>query len=121
MGNKILAVEDEIGYQELLQFVLSSFDVTMCSSIEEAITMVDQQSFDLIISDINLMGMTGLQFLAHLKAHGVTDKTPIVMCSSQDDPETKQTVMDAGAAGFVVKPFDNDILFNLVSTLLKSQ
>lgn len=118
--NKILVVEDEPGYQELAAAVLAQYDLTICSSGEEAAKALAEQEFDLLLCDINLMGISGLHFISTLHHDGLSDKVPVVMCSSQDDPETKRKVAELGAAGFVCKPYANEVLLKVVESLLKS-
>ncbi|MEK7389501.1 MAG: response regulator [Elusimicrobiota bacterium] len=116
---KILLVEDEVGYQELAASLLSAeYDVTVCSTAEDACEKLDQEEFALVISDINMFGMTGLELLAKLKREGKSEKCPVVLCSAQSDPATKQIAMAQGAAGFIGKPFPIAQLTTLVAALL---
>lgn len=117
---RILIVEDEPGYQELIESILSAgpFDLTICGSVEEAMVKIDTELFDLIITDINLQGMTGIQVLERMKALGRLEACPVVMCSSQFDPETKELVAGLGAAGFIPKPYQYDMLVSTVRSML---
>ena len=77
------------------------------------------QRYDLIISDIYLFGMSGLELLARLKQAGGAGSCPIVICSSQNDPATRERAMALGAAGFVAKPYDFEDVVALVRKLLQ--
>ena len=118
---RILIVEDEPGYQELLATLLKAreFALTICSSGEDALIRIDTQLFDLIITDINLQGITGIQVLEKVKDINRLKACPVVMCSSQFDPETKALVAELGAAAFISKPFDLEILILTVESLLE--
>ena len=117
---RVLLVEDDPGYQELAETILGGmFELTVCSSVEEAMGKLDAgQRYSLIISDINLFGMTGLEMLSRRRQAGVTESSPIVMCSSQSDPATRERVLSMGAAGFIAKPYDFEEVVALVRKLL---
>jgi|CXWL01.1.fsa_nt_gi two-component system response regulator FlrC len=118
---KILVVEDDIDYQELVAVMLAQHAVTVCASAEEAIAKLDAETFDIVISDINMNGMTGLELLGKMQREGKSESCPVILCSGQSDPTTRDAVMELGAAGFLVKPYPIDSLKNLVITLLASQ
>ena len=117
---RILLVEDEPGYQELMETILSAgpFEMTACASFEEAASKMEAESFDLIISDINLPGMTGMQVLEKMKTLGRLEICPVVMCSSQFNSETKEMVLNMGAAGFIPKPYQSKVVLSLIKALL---
>ncbi|MBI3289429.1 MAG: response regulator [Elusimicrobia bacterium] len=119
---RILLVEDDLGYQELLSTILADrYALSLCSSAEEGMAKLDAEAFDLVICDINLFGMTGLELLDKLHREGKSEGCPVVLCSSQTDPDTRVKAMTLGAAGFVVKPYDIDALLALIATLLSTQ
>lgn len=118
MPHKILVVEDELGYQELAAAVLAEYELTVCSSAEEASAIVHEKKFNLVLCDINLMGISGLHFIGTLHQEGLSEKVPVVMCSSQDDAETKKKVSELGAAGFVCKPYESETLLKIVRSHL---
>lgn len=117
---RILIVEDEPGYQELMESLLVTgpFDLTICGSVEDAVVKIDTELFDLIITDINLQGMTGLQVLEKMKALDRLESCPVIMCSSQFDPDTKELAASMGAAGFIPKPYQFEMVISTVKTML---
>lgn len=116
---RILFIEDEIGYQEFAQALLSSdYDLAVCATAEEAMGKIDSEHWDLIISDINMFGMTGFEVINRLKQMGKLDQCPVLLCSSQGDPATKARSAEMGAAGFVAKPFQIDLLLNMIRAFL---
>ena len=117
---RILIVEDEPGYQELLETILASepVDLTVCASVEEAVLKIDAERFDLIITDINLHGMTGFQVLEKMKSLGRLESCPVVMCSAQFDPKTVDMAASMGAAGFIPKPYQPELVLSTVRALL---
>lgn len=116
---RILAIEDDPGYQELMKIILSKeFDLTVCGSAEEALPKLDSDAHHLIITDINLLGMTGFEVLARVRQSGALKNCPAVFCSGQFDEDTKQKVLNMGASGFIPKPFQNEAVLTLVRHLL---
>lgn len=123
MRKRILIIEDEPGYQEAIESILIAgpFDLTICGSVEEALVKIDTELFDLIITDINLPGLTGIQVLEKIKALDRLEVCPVVMCSSQFDPDTKETCAGLGAAGFIPKPYKYEMLISTVKAMLGVQ
>jgi len=118
----VLCVEDDPEYQELLSAILAGIcDLTICTNVEESREMIQPGRFALIISDINLIGLTGFSTLDFVKQAGLAETCPVILCSGQSDPETRRRAMDAGAAGFMRKPFDSDAMVRLVADMLKCQ
>jgi CheY-like chemotaxis protein len=120
---RILIVEDEPGYQELMESLLIAgpFELTICGSVEEATVKIDTEVFDMIITDINLLGLTGFEVLAKIKAQNRLEECPVVMCSSQFDEETKEQALGMGAAGFIPKPYQYDMVLSTVKAMLGVQ
>jgi CheY-like chemotaxis protein len=116
--SRLLVIEDDPGYQELITTLLSAHQLTVCSSAEEAKQHLERQAFDALICDISLFGMTGLAFLRELKERGLTSKMPVIMCSSTASPEDRKAAVNGGAAGFVTKPFEPETLTSLLKSLL---
>ncbi|MHB2026244.1 MAG: response regulator transcription factor [Elusimicrobiota bacterium] len=116
---KIIVFEDDPGYQELLRVLLADYEVSVCASVEEASNHFGSGVFDLILCDINLLGMSGFELLQQMRDSGLTEKIPFIFCSSQSDPATKERALEMGAAGFVAKPFDADALLSLVRAIVK--
>ena len=116
---RILAIDDDPGYQELMKAILSKeFDLTMCGSAEDALPKLDSDAYHLIITDINLLGMTGFEILARVRQSGLLKSCPVVFCTGQFDEDTKQKVLNMGVAGFIPKPFQHEAVLDLVRHLL---
>lgn len=119
MNKHILVVEDDPGFQELITAILSKrFQLTICSSVEDALAQADAGGFHLIISDLNLLGMSGFELLARMRESGRIDDCPFVFCSGQVDEDTKQKALNMGAAGFIAKPYQPEAVLALVCGLL---
>jgi len=102
----LLFVDDEPRIQELVRDGLEddSVDVEVCSSAEEAMTLVGAKSFDGYLLDIVLPGKTGVDLCRWLRDQG--HKEPIVMLTAKGSLEDKITGLDAGADDYLSKPFE---------------
>jgi DNA-binding response OmpR family regulator len=115
---RILVIEDDEGYQDLLGSTLAAYDVSICATMDEAVRKIDTEKFSLIISDINLQDKSGLELLMKLQMTGRLKECPVLLCSSQTDADTKQLAQNMGAAGFIEKPFHVEPLLDEIRGLL---
>jgi diguanylate cyclase (GGDEF)-like protein len=102
---QILVIDDEEQIRRLLITVLSErYDCFEAESAEQALKALKQNHFDLIISDIQMSGMSGLDLLSHL--HAVAPDCLAVMISGQSSIESAIAAMRAGAFDYIPKPLD---------------
>ncbi|OGS00224.1 MAG: hypothetical protein A2V88_12030 [Elusimicrobia bacterium RBG_16_66_12] len=113
---RILVVDDERPSVDIISRILSSrgHDVTGAASAEEALKVLQGASFDLVLLDLVLPGMTGLQALSQMKA---LTQAPIHLMSGQTDDETRNDALALGASGFLPKPLDLKGLHAIVEAL----
>jgi DNA-binding response OmpR family regulator len=115
----ILVVEDDPEYQELLKAILAPlYTLAVRGSAEEAIAALDGKRFNLLLLDINLMGMSGFAVLEKLRQEKRLDSLPVLCCSAMSDPETQAQAKTLGASGFVVKPYRQEALLQAISSLV---
>lgn len=74
---------------------------------------------DLIITDLNMPGMNGLEFLASLRQIEITKKTPVLMLTTETKDELKQQGKALGLTGWIVKPFNPDQLKMAINRVLR--
>ena len=117
MKKRILVVEDEEKLRRVieLQLVSSGFDVDKAATAEEAIKIVDRA--DLVLTDLRLPNMDGLQFLAQIRRQNA--QVPVVMMTAYGSVETAVESMKAGATDFLLKPFSLDHLMQVVGKALE--
>ena len=84
----------------------------------ERIAAADDQSLILILSDINMPGMSGLDLLPRAKA--MRPDVPIIMITAYGDPETKRKALERGAEALLTKPIDFSTLRNEIDTRVGS-
>jgi signal transduction histidine kinase len=117
-GATILIVDDEHAVCELLYHWLASegYECVTASSAEMALKLLEDNQFHLVLSDIMMPGISGLDLLATVKSKH--PDVAVIMATAIDDRKTAIMTLQLGAYGFVIKPFDkNEILINVVNAL----
>ncbi len=101
----ILIVEDEAKLRRLLELQLSDegFAVRSAGDAEAALRLLGQESFDIVVTDFKLPGMSGLEFLQAAKRTNAD--LPVVIMTAYGTVETAVEAMKAGASDYVLKPF----------------
>lgn len=104
----ILVVDDELSMREFLKILLEKegYRTLAASNGSEALSIVKQQPVDLVISDIRMPVMSGLELLAALKEE--TPALPVIMITAFASPEDAVTAMKENAFDYITKPFDVD-------------
>lgn len=125
MGKTILVVDDSAVVRASVKFALASagFDVAEATNGKEGLSVLDSLSVggkrpSLILSDINMPVMDGIAFIAGVKksAHKFV---PILVLTTESQESKKQEGRQAGAAGWLVKPFAEDQLLAVVRKLVR--
>ena len=114
----ILVVDDELSMRELLEYMLSKdgYQVTSCETGRDAIQQLENTQFDLLLCDIKLGDITGLEVLRASK--GQNPDTPVIMISAYATTETAVEAMNDGAYDYVPKPFNKDELRETIAKAL---
>lgn len=122
MALRILVVEDDLDNLEMVQVVLTSDGhiAEPCSSARQALQLCHQEGreFDLVLLDVQLPEMGGLEFLQHLRADERTRTLPVLCVSAAARRTDERLAMAAGADHFLAKPFRRrDLLAAIEITL----
>ncbi|NVZ72833.1 sigma-54-dependent transcriptional regulator [Pseudomonas costantinii] len=115
MAIKVLLVEDDRALREALAdtLLLAGHDYRAVGSAEDALEAVEQESFSLVISDVNMPGMDGHQLLGLLRAR--QPQLPVLLMTAHGAVERAVDAMRQGAADYLVKPFEPKALIELVA------
>jgi len=115
----LLVIEDDASLRELLKVHLEGlgYAIQTAGDAGEAIRLVLARPPDLILTDINIPYMNGLELLEALKGDALTRKVPVVILSGRNDDESWIRATRLGAAGYVNKPVRLD---ELVATLQRA-
>ncbi|MDK2817567.1 MAG: two-component system, OmpR family, alkaline phosphatase synthesis response regulator PhoP [Moorella sp. (in: firmicutes)] len=118
---KILVVDDEVAIQELVRYNLerSGFEVLTAPDGPTALAKVEQTLPDLIILDLMLPGIDGLEVCRRLKANKATAAIPIIILSAKNDELDKVLGLELGADDYVTKPFSPRELLARVKVCLR--
>ena len=118
MTKVVLAVDDSKTMREMVGFTLkgAGFDVVEAGDGEEALKILEDRAIDVIITDINMPRMDGISLVRTLRSRSEFDAVPILVLTTEIGGGLKQEAKDAGATGWMVKPFDPE---TLVATLAK--
>ncbi|MGJ8639167.1 MAG: ATP-binding response regulator [Opitutaceae bacterium] len=102
---RLLVVDDEEGPRQSLNMIFSDdFDVTVAASGEEAITLSNQNPFNVVITDIRMRGLSGIDVLRELKR--IDSHTEVVVLTAFETLETARQAISFGASEYLKKPFD---------------
>jgi cyclic di-GMP phosphodiesterase len=102
---RILIVDDEVEITEILADLLSEeYECTRAGSAEEALSRLQESEFQLVISDITMPGMSGLDMIPHVKEF--SPDTVVVMISGMQTVESAIGALRLGAFDYLMKPFD---------------
>ncbi len=116
---RILVVDDEPNISRLVSQLLTvkGYDSRVCDSGAQALAAIAEEEFALVISDINMPGMSGIDLLAAAKnSH---PGTAFIMLTAVDDHATAVRSLELGAFGYIIKPFEANELFISVSNSLR--
>ncbi|WP_053005655.1 PP2C family protein-serine/threonine phosphatase [Kiloniella spongiae] len=119
---KILIVDDELLIRELIKAQLSSVGFDTIDVAEDGligIQRIKDTKPDLVILDIQMPGMTGIEVLKQIRANPVYDDMPIIVETGHDDKEFRNEVLRAGATDIISKPIDFKLLRLRVRTHLE--
>ncbi len=117
----ILVVEDDEDVLELLRYNLTreGFRVTGVTSGEEALLSTKAQTFDLILLDLILPGIDGLEICRRLKQNSRTQHIPLIMVTGKSGEADIVTGLELGADDYVVKPFSPTVLLARIRSVLR--
>jgi CheY-like chemotaxis protein len=122
----VLVVDDEPDVEALFRqqfrkdLRAERFTMDFASSAADALARVAspiKQSLILILSDINMPGMTGLEMLPKVKA--MRPDVPVIMITAYGDPDTRRKAIEGGATGLLTKPIDFALLREEIDTRLQ--
>ncbi len=119
MADSVLIVDDDESVLTMLYKVIRSagMEAKTVSGGEQALELVRERPFDLILLDVNLRGMDGFQVIQELRGRGV--KTPIIIVSGRKEDYDTLYGLDIGADDYITKPFNPVVLAAKVKALIR--
>ncbi len=120
MPKTIMTVDDAATMRKMIVFTLAAAGYQLIEAEDgaAALKQLRERSVDLVITDVNMPNMDGLELTRQLRTLGHFQKTPILLLTTESDPEMKSRGRAAGATGWIVKPFKQEQLLAVVSKVL---
>ena len=120
-GGRLLVVDDALTVRELQRTILerAGFDVTVASDGIEALSHLENEVFDLVLTDVEMPRMNGFELTEHIRAHATMSNVAILILTSLASDADRRRGMDVGADGYIVKSsFDEQSLLDAVDRLV---
>lgn len=118
---RILVVDDSITTRTMEKNILEAhgYQVTIAVSGYDALEKLDAEAFDLMVSDVEMPGMTGFELTGEVRKREETRTMPVIICTSLATDEHKRLGMEVGAQAYIVKGnFDQGLLLDTVASLI---
>lgn len=120
MAKTVMIVDDSISIRQVVGLTLrgAGYDVVEGSNGKDALAKLGKQKVHLVVSDVNMPEMNGIDFVKAVKAQPEYRFLPIIMLTTESGDEKKREGQAAGARAWVVKPFKPEVLLNAVQKLI---
>ena len=117
---RILAVDDSVSIRKSISFILGQedFEVVEAENGADGLAKAKGEKFGLIITDINMPIMDGIQFIKELRSTVEHKFTPIIVLTTENQDSKMQEGKAAGATGWIVKPFSSEKLIAVVKKII---
>jgi two-component system, chemotaxis family, chemotaxis protein CheY len=121
MAHRVLLVDDSQAMRSFVEAALEEagdFDVETAATGFEALKLLPTQQFDLIVTDINMPDITGLELIRFARSHERYGQTPLLIISTEGGTRDVEKAMALGATEYLVKPFTEAQLVEAVRRYL---
>lgn len=121
MQKRILIVDDSESLRAVLIFVLEEAGYEVLVGIDgiDAGRHLNGQHLDLIITDLHMPNMDGIELIRYIRTLDSYKQTPILFLTTESQQEKKNEARDAGATGWIIKPFQHEKLIAAVNKVIK--
>lgn len=123
MPERILVVDDEVDMLMLLRMIIednTGYEVETTNNPSEAIRLFSKKQFDLVITDLKMPGLDGLELFDELRA--IREGIPVILITAYGSLEASNLALKKGVSDFITKPFRKDnILFTIKRVLELTQ
>jgi two-component system chemotaxis response regulator CheY len=118
---KILTVDDSNSIRQMVSYTLrkAGYEVTEAVDGKDGLAKVNAAKFDLIVTDLNMPLMDGIQMIAAVRKVPGYSFIPILMLTTESQVEKKDAGKKAGATGWIVKPFNEEQLVSVIQKLVR--
>lgn len=121
MGKTFLVVDDSASMRQLVSFTIedAGYEVIVAENGRDALGKIAGTKIDMVITDLNMPEMDGIELIKQLRGKPDTKFAPIVMLTTESQEAKKQEGKQAGASGWIVKPFQPEQLLEVVKKFVK--
>jgi two-component system, chemotaxis family, chemotaxis protein CheY len=121
MAKTCLIVDDSASMRQLVSFTIkdAGYDVLAAENGKDALGKLSGTKVDMVITDLNMPEMDGIQLIKQLRSMPAYKFAPIVMLTTESQESKKQEGKQAGASGWIVKPFSPEQLLDVVKKFVK--
>jgi two-component system chemotaxis response regulator CheY len=121
MPKTILIVDDSESIRELVGLTLESSGYQVIKGVDgkDALRFLDGRELDLVITDLNMPEMDGIQLIREVRANSTYSTIPILMLTTESQATKKDEAKAAGATGWIVKPFVQEKLLQVVKKVIR--
>jgi len=121
MAKTFLIVDDSASMRQLVSFAIkdAGFDVVVAENGKDALGKLQGSKVDMVITDLNMPEMDGIELIKQIRGLPDYKFAPIVMLTTESQEEKKQEGRQAGASGWIVKPFSPEQLLGVVKKFVK--
>jgi len=120
MSERILVVDDELDMLMLLRMIIednSDYAVETTNNPSEGLKMLTEKDYDLVISDLKMPGMDGMELFDELQE--ITPGVPVIIITAYGSLETADEAMKKGVSDFITKPFRKDSILFTINRVLE--
>lgn len=120
MAKKIMTVDDSASIRQMVGFTLrnAGYEVIESEDGQEALDVLEKETVDMLITDLNMPNVDGISLIKQVRGREATKFIPIIMLTTESQDDKKKQGREAGATGWIVKPFRPDQLINVVNKVL---
>lgn len=120
MSKTILIVDDSSSLRTVVNLALkrAGYDVVEAVDGEDGLTKLDGRKINLIVCDVNMPRLNGIEFVTKVKQHPRYKFTPVIMLTTEGQDAKKEQGRAAGAKAWIVKPFNPPVLLDAIAKLV---
>lgn len=116
MTKTILTIDDSASIRQMVAMTLSAAGLDVVEAINGAdgYTKATSQTIHAVITDLNMPVMNGIEFIRKYREHPSSKGIPIILLTTESDEDLKRQAKEAGATGWIVKPFKQEQLLAVI-------
>ncbi len=120
MSKIIMAVDDSASVRQMVGFTLKQAGYQVLEAVDgkDALSKVEGSGVQMMLTDLNMPNMDGIELIRRMRANPSFKFIPIVLLTTESQPEKKQEGKTAGATGWIVKPFKPEQLLAVIKKVL---